>query len=416
MINSFSEYMVKETFFKKVNDAVIRLIIWLDRYGETSQDQQDFFANYIGRKAKAYYYKRKLLGTIAVSPFICCEVFLPLTRFLFWKKQRLPISDAHYAMGFGLLSKLCNKEIYYRRAVHFLEVLLETRCKEYENMCWGYPFDWVTITGIIKKGTPLITTTPYVYEAFEEVFEIDKDDKWLKIMRSIAEHAFWDIKDYDFSKKSKTCSYTPFDKGGVVNASSYRAFLLTNAAIRFSEERYWKVAEKNLNFVLECQGENGSWPYARDGIRKFVDHFHTCFILKNLVKIYKFTGHKETGKAIENGINYYVRELFDQKGLPKPFAIKPRLIIYRRELYDYAECINLGALLEGHFSDLDRLVERTLDDLLNNWQRPDGSFRSREMLVGWDNVPMHRWGQSQIFRSLSLMLYKWSNEKDGGLD
>jgi hypothetical protein len=30
------------------------------------------------------------------------------------------------------------------------------------------------------------------------------------------------------------------------------------------------------------------------------------------------------------------------------------------------------------------------------------SFRARELLVGWDNVPMHRWAQSQVFRSLSL--------------
>jgi hypothetical protein len=24
--------------------------------------------------------------------------------------------------------------------------------------------------------------------------------------------------------------------------------------------------------------------------------------------------------------------------------------------------------------------------------------------VGWDNVPMHRWAQSQVFRSLSFLL------------
>ena len=27
-----------------------------------------------------------------------------------------------------------------------------------------------------------------------------------------------------------------------------------------------------------------------------------------------------------------------------------------------------------------------------------------ELLVGWDNVPMHRWAQSQMFRSLCFLL------------
>jgi hypothetical protein len=49
---------------------------------------------------------------------------------------------------------------------------------------------------------------------------------------------------------------------------------------------------------------------------------------------------------------------------------------------------------------LDRIVTAVVADLLARWQRPDGSFRSRQLLVGWDNVPMHRWAQAQVFRSL----------------
>jgi len=42
--------------------------------------------------------------------------------------------------------------------------------------------------------------------------------------------------------------------------------------------------------------------------------------------------------------------------------------------------------------------------ILKNWIKPDGSFRSRRLYLGWDNVPMHRWGQSQMFRSLAFYL------------
>jgi hypothetical protein len=100
-----------------------------------------------------------------------------------------------------------------------------------------------------------------------------------------------------------------------------------------------------------------------------------------------------------------VRHLFDQNGLPKPFSRAPRLTVYRQELYDYAECINLGVLLRGQSAELDDRVQAAVNDLLDNWQKPDGSFRSRRLLLGWDDVPMHRWAQSQLFRSLCFLLY-----------
>jgi len=73
-------------------------------------------------------------------------------------------------------------------------------------------------------------------------------------------------------------------------------------------------------------------------------------------------------------------------------------------LYDYAECINLGMLLRGRFEKLDRLVDGVVDQILTIWQKPEGSFRSRQLHFGWDNVPMHRWAQAQLFRSLCLLL------------
>ena len=66
-------------------------------------------------------------------------------------------------------------------------------------------------------------------------------------------------------KTRSSCSYTPFDKGGVINAAAYRAFLLTSASQVFCNEDYWKIAERNLNFVLENQNPDGSWYYAMDG-------------------------------------------------------------------------------------------------------------------------------------------------------
>lgn len=396
--------MVKQNLLVKTGAAVDGFCEWLDRFGELSWDHQSFFAGPLGRRAKALYYSKPLLGTAAVAPMIFLEAFMPSGRKMFWKPQRFPIADAHYAMGFAYLAAFYGKDEYYRRAVHFLEVLLETRCGDQYG--WGYPFDWETRTGTMKAGTPLVTTVPYVYEAFAQVHAFDKDEKWLKVMRSIAEHAFSSYRDFETQPGAASCAYSPEPDApnAVVNASAYRAFLLTKAGVELRDECYLITARRNLNFVLASQNEDGSWYYSTDGGRDFVDHFHTCFVLKALAKIEQLTGSAACRAAIERGVNYYVRNLFDEDGLPLPFSKAPRLTVYRRELYDYAECINVAVLLYGRFPQLDNILDRVLEDLFARWHKQDGSFRSRELMLGWDNVPMHRWAQAQMFRSLCFLL------------
>ena len=182
--------------------------------------------------------------------------------------------------------------------------------------------------------------------------------------------------------------------------------MLTSASQVVADAEYWSIAERNLNFVLENQNPDGSWYYAMDGMRDFVDHFHTCFVMKALAKIHALTGHEGCMAALAKGVTYYLDNLFAADGLPKPFSKAPRLTVYRRELYDCAECINLCLLLRDRFPKLQVTLQTVVEGILNDWVKPDGSFRSRRLYFGWDNVPMHRWGESQMFRSLAFYLHE----------
>ena len=388
----------------EVGGVLEKFTRWLDSFGETSLDHQTFFAGPIGGFAKAYYYRHPRLGLAAVAPMIFFEAFLPFTRALFFRRVRFPIADAHFAMGFAFLYEATHDPAFLGKATHFLNELQRTRCPDFNEYCWGYPFDWVTRNGTIKTDTPLITTTPYVYEAFLQVWKLDPRDEWSQVLESMVRHAVTDIKDFKISENASSCSYSPYDKGGVINAAAYRAFMLTSASQVFSRDEYRKIAERNLNFVLENQNADGSWYYATDGVRDFVDHFHTCFVMKALAKIHSLTGHEGCLAALVKGVKFYLANLFDADGLPRPFSKAPRLTVYKRELYDCAESINLCLLLRDRFPELGYKLRIVVDGILRDWIKPDGSFRARRLYFGWDNVPMHRWAQSQMFRSLAYYL------------
>ena len=59
---------------------------------------------------------------------------------------------------------------------------------------------------------------------------------------------------------------------------------------------------------------DGSWYYSMDGKRDFVDHFHTCFVMKALAKIEELTGSCWMPNGdFERGVSYYLKNLFDAR-------------------------------------------------------------------------------------------------------
>jgi hypothetical protein len=385
----------------RAREVVGGFIRWLDEFGETSQDQYDFWATRWGRRTKALYYRRPAVGSAAVAPFVFLEAFAPSTRALVRARSRFPIADAHYALGFLALARAEGDDRLLGRGLAFLDRLRATRCAGYDEYCWGYPFDWETSFGVFPEGCPLITTTPYAYEAFESGCETTGELDDLAILESIARFVFESIPSAAVAPGVEASAYTPYDRRRVVNASAYRAFLLTAAGRRFERPDWEAAGARNAAFVLHCQREDGSWPYAVDGRDDFVDNFHTCFVLKNLTKIWRVTGDEAVRDAIRRGYAFYRARLLEPDGEPRPFAVEQRMTLYRRDLYDYAEGINLSLLLEELEPAASGVLHRLLQHLFEDWVLPDGHFATRKLLVGRNTVPYHRWAQAQTFHALA---------------
>jgi hypothetical protein len=178
--------------------------------------------------------------------------------------------------------------------------------------------------------------------------------------------------------------------------------LLTKA----ERDRCVEKARRNLNFILQSQRDDGSWLYAMDNpAEAFIDHFHTCFVLKNLVKINRWLREPKVSEAVRRGYAYYRRALFHADGTPKSFAIKPRLEIVRLEMYNVAEAITLGALLKDEIPEALQLAQRLAQRLVEEWQLNAGHFVTRVYRGGLRHTfPFLRWAQAQLFYALTNLL------------
>jgi hypothetical protein len=386
-----------ETAHRLVDD----FIGWLDVFGERSYDPYDFWGSPLGRRAKRLFYRRRVLGSLAAMPFVAFDLLIPSSRRLISSPQRFPIADAHYAMGFFHWAEASGDDSAVGRGEHFLAELERSRCPGFKEFCWGYPFYWESRAGTIRPETPLITTTPYVYEAFEAGYQATAKSEYLGVMDSIAKFAAERIPATDAEEGCSAAAYTPFHRTMVVNASSYRGFLLAAAGRRFERPEYLEAANRNISFVLACQRGDGSWPYDATEEGAFVDNFHTCMVLKNLYKFSRIVDRPEVLESLHRGYAYYSHHLLDHELQPVPFAVRPRITLHRGDLYDYAEGINLAVLLRDVEPDAHEILHRLLTKLASHGVLRGGHFVTRQLVLGRNTISYHRWAQSQVFHALA---------------
>ena len=406
----------------ELHDAAVQFTAWLERNGYASYDPYDIWGTRYGLWARRLYYAKHQLGLLLTAPLLIMEVICPQLRALFIDKQRHPAAEAQLVLAFlnmhESIRKIEVRESYLMpvdlkanpcwlsKAEELAKELLKNSIQNYSGYCWGYPFDWQSVNGLIAKDTPHIIATPYCYEAFIRLFEASGRVHYLEVARSASRFVFRDLNDTPTSKNAAAGSYTPFDSGKVVNANSYRAFVLFDAMHRFKCDEYSEIAWKNLNFILESQRNDGSWLYAVDNPSEaFIDHFHTCFVLKNLYKLNLNLKNEAVTQAIQSGYRYYREALFDNDDNPKMFAIAPRTEIVRLEMYNFAEAISLATLLGAQMPEANSLAHKLAYRLLRQYRLKDGHFLTRIYRGGVRHtVPFLRWPQAQLFYAVTNLL------------
>lgn len=389
-------------------DASLRAFLkWLDIHGCTSHDPYDLWGTSYGRFAKRLYYRSSMIGAASVAPVFGLDLFVPGIARLIIAKRRYPIADAQLSLGYLNLYNATADERYLTQAKALADELLMSSIPGYSGLCWGYPFEWESVIGVVPAGTPLITNTPYCYEAFCGLYEVTREQKHLDSLHSIALFAANDLHDTALSSAAAASSYSPLDRSMVINASAYRAALLMDAFERFGEVQWEEKAVRNLNFVVQNQREDGSWFYEPGrSHNEFVDNIHTCFVLKNLHKANKQLQREDIKGAIRRGYSFYREQLFVDDGMPKPFAHVKRFELVKTECYDLAEGISLGVLLKSDVAGAFEIAQGMAEVVCRRYQTSAGYFVTREYVSGLRNtVPYLRWPQAPMFLALTS-LYK----------
>jgi hypothetical protein len=150
-------------------------------------------------------------------------------------------------------------------------------------------------------------------------------------------------------ENSLALSYAPVDEPRiVVNANAYAAFAYALHAIHGNKEvreEAKKKVPRLVRWVAGQQEKDGSWFYYADKKPcNFIDCFHSCFVVKNLLKVKWLIPEvsEVVMPIVKRGWAYIRSELYDSKpGLCRRFAKRARRDPFRWDFYDQAEYLGL---------------------------------------------------------------------------
>lgn len=343
---------------------------------------------------KSSFFRLVLIQFCKLSPIN----FRPI---LFVPKDFNPKGGALFLLGNLNKFKSTGEEKYKLEAQKLYERLKNLTLKREKGIGWGYNFDWQARAFYVPIGTPNAVTSAYVGFAFIEYYKLFNDNEALEMAKQISEFILNEM--ILFEDKENLCfRYIPEKDAEVHNANLLAASFLSTITKYFPSGEIKNKIKKSLNFSVSDIDEKGSWAYGTKSFHRWVDNFHTAFNLESLINIRDNLDLSELNDTIEKVLDYYLKNLFTQEGLPKYYNNK----LFPIDIHVIAEVmVVLNKIKISKLKyDENKLnqIENQMTKLAMEFQDKKGYFYYQKQKNYWNKIPYIRWAQAWMFYALSL--------------
>jgi rhamnogalacturonyl hydrolase YesR len=390
---------------KKIK-SLDQLLNWIERNGYAGWDPYDIKGKKwvigLADRGRHSFFFRYLRETVY-------EFFY---RFPLSSRKALKIKPAINPKAMGLfasaylqLYQVSGKKKHLLSSHECLDWLIGNASGQGPGMGWGYPFDWQS-DKLIPAHTPNGIVTTAAGDAFWRFYKHYGDKKYLDYCERIAQ--FLSSLPVDRMDGDKLCfSYTPAQKNHVHNLNLFVAEFLIKTGMELKNQRWTEMGNQAVNYTLNDQLENGSFDYNGPPEKplRFIDHYHTGFVLRMLYSIWEFTGREDVYSATEKCLQHYVGNFFEDGTIPKLLPHRK----YRIDIHSCAESIICLSELSGTWPQYLPIAHRVLNWTIDNLQDPSGYFHYgylKSRFTGRiyrSRIPYIRWGQAWMLKAFSTI-------------
>jgi hypothetical protein len=389
-----------------VRTSLLRLSQWLEAH---SYEGYDTFDGLNARFVRFLTFEQPLLRIVlqqGVRRFP-----LNLRPILGVRRSRSTKGMGFLAIGFIRLHRLTGEAVWGEHARAALQWLIENITPDYAGACWGNHFDYQSRSVFEKRLSPSVVWTSHIGHAFLDAFEHFGDPFYLDIAASACEHILKDLGAYQ-EDDARCINYFPTSSHHVHNANTLGASLLARAYAHTRNQDFRDLAMRAMLYTARHQHADGSWDYGEESNLRWVDNFHTAYVLNCFKHYSESTGDAQFDSVMMRGYRYWKSIFFCDDGAPRYYNTRMRPLDI--------QCSSQAIDTLAYFNDLDpdnlTLAVRVAEWTILHMQDRTGYFYYRRYPAGIVNrTPTLHWGQATMFSALAALLGLLVREGTGSI-
>lgn len=310
------------------------------------------------------------------------------------RPEALAKGMALFALGAWKLAELggAQGDTWRRRGTSALDRMLTLRSPGFDEICFGYPYDWQSRAFFQPRNAPNLICSVFAAMAVER--RADGGDARTvpsEVCRFITRHLHRKEGGVEW------ITYTPTTSTQVHNVNMLGAALLAREARRNNDAALGRMARETMRFSVERLRPDGAWPYGEAANQPWVDNFHTGYNLVALLDYGRTTGEATWEGALERGYTYWKTTFGAPDGSAPYYDTTPWPI-------DIHSCaMAILTFLEWIDRDPEALggARRSADWTLREMWDGRAAFTFQRHRFWQNRVPQIRWGQAWMFWALA---------------
>jgi len=329
---------------------------------------------------------------------VCKRIPISLRGPLLIKKGLNPVTIGLSIQAYAYMQASDpGKSSFYTSEISKLQdMLVSVASKGYSGICWGYDFDWEARYTRIDAYVPTSVATGIITNALFEHYLITGDKRSLDLCIDAIPFIRNDLNKQE-SNGTFCYSYSPVDTQYVLNASTKAARLLAQVYSINGDENLKREAKMSIQFVVDQQKEDGSWPYAVNDARSWSDNYHTGYVLDCLDSYMIHTGDESFRDVFDRGLRFYIDHFFEEDGAPR---------FYHNKTHPIDSTAAAQSLLTlSRFDHID-LARKVAEWYSNNMISKKGACYFRKHKRYMDRNIFMRWSNAWMLAGFCYLYYR----------
>lgn len=280
-----------------------------------------------------------------------------------------------------------------------IDRMMALRSPAFEEPAWGY--HWVFQSRVYRKpaGAPNTIATTYGGMALIDAYERLRDER---LLEQAVQTGYFFLRHVPQTQTPAGAffGYWPGDRTPIHNANLHVCGLLARLWMHTGIEDFCEPAARGVAYALAHQRDDGAWWYGDRPNLRWVDNFHTGYVLDSLMFCEQAGIDERIGAAVDRGLAFYRERMFLADGTPKYFEGKT----YPVDSQCVAQAIQTLAIAAPRDPANARLAWTVTDFALRRMRRRDGAFVFQRRRY-WTNHAAHMRGTvASMFMALAHLV------------